>query len=127
MARILVIEDSELMRLTLRRVLEALGHEVMEAVNGVDGIQLQSEHNFDLVVTDIIMPEKGGDETIIELKENSLICELSPYPRRPTSGFPDPKSSPSVGRRRSRCKTIYGRGYPACRQRLPGQLTRANK
>lgn len=69
MARILMIEDSELMRLTLRRVLEALGHEVMEAVNGVDGIQLQSEHNFDLVVTDIIMPEKGGVETIIELKE----------------------------------------------------------
>jgi CheY-like chemotaxis protein len=69
LARILMIEDSELMRLTLRRVLEALGHEVMEAVNGVDGIQLQSEHNFDLVVTDIIMPEKGGVETIIELKE----------------------------------------------------------
>lgn len=69
MARILMIEDSELMRETLRGVLEAFGHEVTEAVNGVEGLQLQSEIGFDLVVTDIIMPEKGGVETIIEMKE----------------------------------------------------------
>lgn len=70
MARVLVIDDEELARFTLREILETAGHEVTEARNGNEGIAFQKGDPFDLVVTDIIMPEKEGVETIIELKRD---------------------------------------------------------
>ncbi|OFX12761.1 MAG: hypothetical protein A2516_09800 [Alphaproteobacteria bacterium RIFOXYD12_FULL_60_8] len=68
MARILVIDDEELARFTVREILESAGHTVEEATNGNEGLALQRRQPFDLVVTDIIMPEKEGIETIIEMK-----------------------------------------------------------
>ncbi len=70
MANILVIDDEELARYTVREILQSAGHAVTEAGNGNEGIKLQHEHRFDLVITDIIMPEKEGVETIIELKRD---------------------------------------------------------
>lgn len=67
-ARILVIDDEELARFTLREILEAAGHEVVEAANGNDGIRYQKAHPFDMVITDMIMPEKEGVETVVKLK-----------------------------------------------------------
>lgn len=69
MAHILVIDDEEMARFTVRDMLEAAGHEVTEAINGDDGVALQHVHAFDLVITDMIMPKKEGVETIIELKK----------------------------------------------------------
>lgn len=68
MARILVIDDEELARFTLREILEEAGHEVMEASNGNEGTASQRTNPCDLVITDMIMPEKEGLETIAELK-----------------------------------------------------------
>ena len=68
MARILVIDDEELARFTLREVLEEAGHEVVEATNGNEGIEHQKANPFDMVITDMIMPDKEGLETIVELK-----------------------------------------------------------
>ena len=68
MARILVIDDEELARYTLREILEAAGHEVVEASNGNEGTTAQRFKPCDMVITDMIMPEKEGLETIIELK-----------------------------------------------------------
>lgn len=70
MARILVVDDEKLARFTLREILTAEGHEVVEAVNGVEAIAFQRAHPFDLVITDIIMPEKEGVGTIIEMKRD---------------------------------------------------------
>ncbi len=69
MAHILVIDDEEMARFTVRDMLEAAGHEVTEAINGDDGVALQLVHAFDLIITDMIMPKKEGVETIIELKQ----------------------------------------------------------
>lgn len=69
MARILVVDDEELARFTMREILEGAGHEVEEAKNGAQGISLQRSRRFDVVVTDIIMPEKEGVQTIIELRQ----------------------------------------------------------
>ena len=69
MARILVADDEELARFTIREILESAGHEVTEATNGDEAIAKQQATPFDLLVTDIIMPEKEGVETIIELKK----------------------------------------------------------
>ncbi|MBI4457603.1 response regulator transcription factor [Candidatus Uhrbacteria bacterium] len=68
MARILIIDDEELVRFTLREILVAAGHEVIEASNGNEGVGLQRARPCDIVITDIIMPEKEGLETIVELK-----------------------------------------------------------
>lgn len=71
MARILVVDDEDLVRLTLRQMLEASGHEVIEAANGRQGVALQAENVVDLVVTDIIMPEQEGIETIVQLRRKN--------------------------------------------------------
>jgi len=70
MARVLIIDDEEQIREVLRTVLERVGYEVSEASNGVEGIQIYREHDIDLVVTDIIMPEKGGIDTIMDLRRD---------------------------------------------------------
>ncbi|MBE0529988.1 MAG: response regulator [Rhodospirillales bacterium] len=70
MARILVIDDEELARFTMREILESAGHAVEEAKNGAQGISLQRSRPFDVVITDIIMPEKEGVQTIIELRQD---------------------------------------------------------
>lgn len=70
MARILIIDDEELARFTMREILEGAGYEVIEAKNGNQGLAYQKAQPCDLVITDIIMPEKEGVETIIEMKRD---------------------------------------------------------
>lgn len=70
MPRVLVIDDEELARFTIREILEGAGYEVEEAENGRIGVDMQNATPFDLIVTDIIMPEKEGVETIIDLKKD---------------------------------------------------------
>lgn len=65
---ILVIDDDDAVRTTLRRILEAEGYTVVLAENGRRGLELLGEASPELVITDIIMPEKEGIETIIEMR-----------------------------------------------------------
>lgn len=68
MARILLVDDDDALRKALRLTLLKLGHEVLEAHNGNEALHLYAAEPPDLVMTDIIMPEKEGLETILELK-----------------------------------------------------------
>ncbi|MAF95318.1 MAG: response regulator [Rhodospirillaceae bacterium] len=70
MARILVVDDEELARFTIREILTGAGHEIDEAENGDEAIKRQKAEPFDLIVTDIIMPGKDVFETITELKQD---------------------------------------------------------
>ncbi len=67
MAKILVIDDDEQIRAMLRQLLEKQGYEVFIASDGVEGLKLFRKESIDLIITDIIMPEKEGIETIREL------------------------------------------------------------
>lgn len=67
--RILVIDDDEQMRVLLRQVMEWSGYSVDDADNGRKGMQIQRRHPADLVITDLIMPEQEGLETISLLKK----------------------------------------------------------
>jgi len=49
-------------------MLEGMGHQVVYAKNGVEGVAKYKDESVDLVITDIMMPEKDGIETIRELK-----------------------------------------------------------
>ena len=69
MARILVIEDDEFVRLTVSQALEHAGHVVANAANGDMGLKIFGEFQPDLVITDLVMPEKEGIETIVELRK----------------------------------------------------------
>jgi len=76
MASVLVIEDDAAVRFSLLAALQSMGHTVESAVNGVDGIQKCEVGAFDLVITDLIMPEKDGVETILELKLNDPTLKI---------------------------------------------------
>ena len=69
MAKILVLDDELSILLMLKKMLERAGHEVETALNGKDGMELFEKNKPDLLITDIIMPEKEGLETIIEVKK----------------------------------------------------------
>ena len=60
MATVLVIDDDEMIRHVLRRVLVLQGYGVREAADGEQGLQLVSEFAPDLVVTGVSMPKKDG-------------------------------------------------------------------
>ena len=80
MSRILVVDDDELARFTIREILTMAGHEIAEAESGDEAIKQQKEGAFDLIVTDIIMPGKDGVQTITELKQgdpNLVILAIS--------------------------------------------------
>ena len=70
MQRVLVIDDDEQLRALLYEILDRAGFEVVEASNGVEGIKLYRSQPTDLVITDLIMPEKEGVETIMELRRD---------------------------------------------------------
>ena len=67
--KILVIDDEKSIRTIVRLVLKRAGYDVETAEDGAEGVKTFSEGKFDLVITDIIMPEKDGINTIICLKE----------------------------------------------------------
>lgn len=69
MASILVVDDEDLVRFSVRQMLEDVGHAVKEAADGVEGISQLQGCAFDLMITDIVMPRKEGMETIAEAKQ----------------------------------------------------------
>ena len=69
MSRILMIDDEQLIRSLIVEVLTLDGHEVDQAENGDIGLKLVELHPYDLVITDIIMPEMDGIGVIMSLKE----------------------------------------------------------
>ncbi len=66
--RILLIDDDAMLRQTIRKMLESAGHEVVEAENGKAGLENFRKQPIDAVVTDIIMPQKEGIETIRDIR-----------------------------------------------------------
>lgn len=76
MARILVIDDDYPIRVSLRSLLEQMGHVVREASNGSSGMKFCSSESFDLVITDIYMPVLNGLETIALLRRWGLTMPI---------------------------------------------------
>lgn len=70
MARILLIEDDEMLRTCLRDLLEFAGHEVVEAADGQEGLDRFQTGPVDLVVTDLVMPKREGLSLILEVRQD---------------------------------------------------------
>ena len=80
MATILVIDDEKGIRDLLRAYLEEVGHEVLEAPDGMEAMRGFDAGVVDLVITDVFMPEKDGIEVIMELRKrypDALVLAIS--------------------------------------------------
>ena len=80
MAQILIAEDEDLTRELVRRALEADGHEVAVAADGSEALELANARAFDLVVTDVEMPNMDGvalAEALIERNPRQRVILMS--------------------------------------------------
>ena len=66
---ILLIEDMKGVRDSLEMIVSAAGHNIDVSSNGRDGLQKALSKDYDLIMTDILMPELDGTEVIIQLQE----------------------------------------------------------
>ena len=75
MAKILIIDDERGIRNTLREILADEGHEVDVAENGKQGLEMAQAKAYDLIYTDIKMPEMDGMELLTALKSGEDVIE----------------------------------------------------
>lgn len=73
MERILIIEDEKDVNRLLARTLQDGGYETVSAFNGIDGLQMLREEHYDMVLLDLMLPYKSGDEVLRELRKGSDI------------------------------------------------------
>jgi len=76
MADILIIDDDKQMRRLLTRILQGAGHAVREAENGRGGIELFRQQRPALVISDIVMPDMEGIETIRALRTEGPVVPI---------------------------------------------------
>jgi signal transduction histidine kinase/CheY-like chemotaxis protein len=73
---ILVVDDDNNIRTLLRQALEAEGHRVLEAANGLEAIRTAKNEQPDLITLDIMMPEINGFDTAVVLKNDPLTMKI---------------------------------------------------
>jgi len=79
MGKLLTIEDDLLLRETLTEILEVYGHEVIQAGDGEEGVEMFSKTSPDLVLCDINMPKLDGFEVLAKLKTLVGASEFPPF------------------------------------------------
>ena len=70
-SRVLVIEDSRILRLATERVLTRAGHEVALAIDGEEGLRAAKASRPDVIVLDMLLPKISGPDVLRALKENA--------------------------------------------------------
>ncbi|MEA1912104.1 MAG: response regulator [Spirochaetota bacterium] len=70
MPTVMIVDDEELIRSMIRKSLIRTGYKVIEADNGDKAMELVKTEDLDLIIADLVMPEKGGLELIMELNNN---------------------------------------------------------
>jgi CheY-like chemotaxis protein len=71
MATVLVVDDDDMIRDVIRSALERSGHEVLEAAEGSEALRKLKEGGVEVMIVDIMMPKKGGIETLMELRRSA--------------------------------------------------------
>jgi CheY-like chemotaxis protein len=102
-ARILIIDDEAIVRDLLVRILEREGYETVTAIGGIDGIKIHRENPADLIITDLIMPDRSGIETIKELRRDHQDVKIIAMSG---SGEIDPKTDLQLAESYGDIKTI---------------------
>jgi DNA-binding response OmpR family regulator len=82
-ARILVIDDEEVVHVSLARILGRRGHTVDATLKAQEGLELLQREQYDLVITDLMMPEMNGLELLAAMKIRELtvpVLMITGYP-----------------------------------------------
>jgi CheY-like chemotaxis protein len=85
--RILVVDDNEIVRIVVTKMISRLGYEVLATDSGEKGLSLFLKNQFDLVITDFEMPGMDGIELAIRIKEKSpftLVILMTGHGKNPT-------------------------------------------
>ncbi len=69
MAKILIVDDEENIRNVLREYAEFEGHEVSEAVDGMNAVAMARENDYDIILMDVMMPKLDGFSAVKEIKK----------------------------------------------------------
>lgn len=81
MARVLVVDDEEILRMLIRDTLEDMGYEIEEAENGQEALERVTQEHYDLMILDYMMPHVTGIEVIerlpAQIKANLPILMLT--------------------------------------------------
>ena len=72
MSTVLIIDDDAQFNLMLKSALEIKGYEVETAANGKEGKTLYQNKKYDVIITDIIMPDVDGYEVILDLRRMGM-------------------------------------------------------
>ena len=95
-SKIIIIEDDDQLRSMIRQVLERAEYVVCEAKNGEEGVQVCHDEHPDLVISDLIMPNKDGIMAIQEIKADNpkiRIIAISGGPQGNTAWLPIAKKA----------------------------------
>ncbi|MDI6882935.1 MAG: response regulator [Patescibacteria group bacterium] len=76
MVKILIVEDEEIISGLLERKLKAQGYGVLVAGNGQKGLETMRETKPDLILLDIVMPQKGGFEVMEEMQKDEGLKDI---------------------------------------------------
>lgn len=70
MERILIIDDNDIVQMVLQKILVREGYAVDIATNGKEGLELIDRENYDLIITDLMMPYANGFEIISKIRQH---------------------------------------------------------
>jgi two-component system cell cycle response regulator DivK len=73
---ILYVEDNFENKLFVRRVIESMGHEMLEAETGLDSLVIAAEKTPDLILMDVNIPGMDGLETTVKMKQNPRLAHI---------------------------------------------------
>ena len=89
MAKILLIDDEDLVVKSLEKLLRKEGYEVISVRNGLEAIDKVKETDFDLIITDIRMPQLNGIETLVRIRDVSKQMGRTQIPELCITGYAD--------------------------------------
>jgi DNA-binding NtrC family response regulator len=90
--RVLIIDDESEVRSLLTRTLAQAGYDVVAVASGNEGTRACRQHSFDMVVVDMVMPEKDGLETMMEIRRSSPHARFIAMSGAPRARIMDPLS-----------------------------------
>lgn len=67
--KILVLDDEEIVRVSCKKCLTPEGYDVDVAANGVEGLAMTENSRYDVILTDLKMPDMDGMEFLVKVKE----------------------------------------------------------
>lgn len=76
MAKILIVDDEDEIRMITRTILEKAGHEVIEAASGDEGLKALENYKPDMVILDVMMPDMTGWKVCEKIKTDSAFGNI---------------------------------------------------